>query len=209
MPPLPGTISGHRHIYYKEVLALLSDPRDRSVSSNDWNNTNPPPDADGWVAPSKRRADERSPRRVDFAEPRPPDVDLAPPEHYPLQKTERPGQPRGTRAETAENGQAMAIFAHLSILFGLPIFLIPLLQRDNAFSLHHAKAAGAIYGLFLLCALVSMITCGLGVPLALLCYVPAIVGIVRAANLQEAGPWGLGDIGERIFSRLEVKEKSD
>jgi hypothetical protein len=161
------------------------------------------------VAPSKRRTDERSPRRADFAEPRPPHIDLAPPENFPLQRTGRSEQPVGTRAETAENGQAMAIFAHLSILFGLPVFLVPLLQRNNAFALHHAKAAATIYGLFLLCALASLITCGLGVPLALLCYVPAVVAIVRAANLQEAGPWGLGDMGERIFSGLEVKPDND
>lgn len=179
------------------------------MSSNDWNNSNPPPDADGWVAPSKRREPTREPRPADFAEPRAPEVDLAPPQHYPLQRTERGKQPEGTRAETAENGQAMAIFAHLSVLFGLPVFLIPLLQRDNAFALHHAKAAATIYGLFLLTALGSIVTCGLAVPLALLCYVPAIVAIVKASQGEQAGPWGLGDMGERIFSRVEVKPDND
>ena len=177
------------------------------MSSNDRNNATPPPDADGWVAPSDRR--QPKPRPVDFAEPRPPEVDLAPPQHYPLQRTQRDKQPPGTRARTAENGQAMAIFAHLSILFGLPVFLIPLLQRDNAFALHHAKAAATIYGLFLLTALGSLVTCGLAVPLALLCYVPAIVGIVKAAQGDEAGAWGLGDMGERIFSGVEVKADND
>jgi hypothetical protein len=142
---------------------------------------------------------------VDFAEPGPAEPRLSQPPNYPLQRTEQPAR----RARSAENGQAMAIFAHLSILFGLPVFLIPMLQRDNAFALHHAKAAGAIYAVFFLCALFSFLTCGLAVPLAMLCYVPAIVGIVKAARGEDAGPWGLGTMGERIFSGVEVKEDRD
>jgi hypothetical protein len=176
------------------------------MSSNDWNNPPTPPETDGWVRP------ERNSRPVDFAEPRPAEPVLSEPGHYPLQRTRRSresSQERDRFADSAKKGQTMAIFAHLSIVFGLPVFLIPMLQRNNAFALHHAKAAGTIFGIFFLCGLVAFLTCGLAVPLALLCYVPALVAITKAAKLEGAGTWGLGEMGERIFSGVEVKEEKD
>jgi hypothetical protein len=176
------------------------------MSSNDWNNANPPRGADGWV---DSEPDSRRRRSVDVAERHRVEPVLSEPDDHPLQRVDRRRTSEQTRAESSNSGQAMAILAHLSIIFGLPVFLIPMLQRNNALALHHAKAAGTIYGIFVLCGLVAFLTCGLAVPLAILCYVPALVGIVKAARGEHAGAWGLGTMGERIFSGVELKQDSD
>ncbi|MFP4598735.1 MAG: hypothetical protein ACOC9J_02515 [Persicimonas sp.] len=168
---------------------------------------NPPPGTDGWV--DRRKEPTRQPRPVDFTEPRRSQPDLSPPEHYPLERTAQASQRVNADPEEVDRGKPMAIFAHLSILFGLPVFLIPLIQRNNAFSLHHAKAAAVIYGLFMLAGFISLVTCGLGMPLAMLCYIPALIAIVRAARGDDAGTWGMGEVGENVFGSVEVKGSRD
>lgn len=108
-----------------------------------------------------------------------------------------------------QQGKAMAILAYASLLFGLPVFLIPLIMRDNAFALHHAKAAGAGFLLFFAAGLLTFVSCGLFFPLVMLCYVPALIGVLQAANGQLAGTWGLGNFGEAMFKGIQLKEKND
>lgn len=103
-----------------------------------------------------------------------------------------------------EDGKTLAVLCHASLLFGLPIFLVPMMTRDNRFALHHAKAASMTYALFLGSAALTTVTCGLFFPAMLLCYVPAFVGIVRAANGKVGGTWGMGDLGERVLGGLIV-----
>jgi len=98
-----------------------------------------------------------------------------------------------------EQGKTMAIFCHLSVLFGLPIFIVPFIQRDNDFALHHAKAATVTFVSMLAALTLTVLTCGLAFPLLFLAYVPAIVGIVQASNGQQAGTWGFGGVGEALF----------
>ncbi len=161
-----------------------------------------PPGTDGWIHP------QRQPRPTDFAEPHVPELDLGEPQNYPLQRTQVRVDVQTPAEQEASRGKAMAVLAHLSILFGVPVFLAPLFLRNNALALHHAKAAAVIYVLFLLTGVLSFFTCALAFPLAMLCYVPALIGIARAAHGEKAGRWGLGDLGERIFSGIEVKDES-
>lgn len=109
-----------------------------------------------------------------------------------------------TVEEMISRGKPMAALSHMSVLFGLPIFLVPLLRRENAFALHHAKAALATYLLFIAGFVASFLTCGLALPLALLMYVPAIAGVVHATRGELAGRWGLGDVGEKLLPELTV-----
>lgn len=160
--------------------------------------------ADGWVDSSQKRP---------FARPEPgPDLDLDAPPDQPIARRapESRGENPPDRATdtTVEDGKPMAVLSHMSILFGLPIFLIPIIRRDNAFALHHAKSAMVVFLLFILAFVASFATCGLAVPLALLLYVPAIVGVVHAARGESAGPWALGHLGERLLD-LEVDESPD
>ena len=132
--------------------------------------------------------------RVDFG---PTDRPPALRDPAPLGRTD--GDPSDADAHYREDGRSLAILSHMSLLFGLPIFVIPLVQRKNALALHHAKAAMVIYFAFCGTLLLSIYSTGLFIPLAMLLYLPGLVGIYRAIQRQKAGRWGLGDLAERLF----------
>jgi len=44
-------------------------------------------------------------------------------------------------AKTIEDGKAFAILSYALSFIGLPFFIVPLITRDNAYSLYHAKQA--------------------------------------------------------------------
>lgn len=114
-------------------------------------------------------------------------------------------KPKPEPLSDIDSGRAMAIFAHSSVVLGLPVFLIPLISRDNAFALHHAKAAGVNFAALVLFAILTVLTGGLALPLIFVCYLPALVGVVNAANGDEANSWALGGLGESIFSAFRAK----
>jgi hypothetical protein len=93
----------------------------------------------------------------------------------------------------------MAILAHCSIVLALPVFLVPMIQRENELSLQHSKAAGVNFLLFVLFGVAALLTKGIAVPLMFLCYIPSLVGIVNAANGKRASLLALGPLGERVF----------
>jgi hypothetical protein len=124
--------------------------------------------------------------------PEPPGVKKKPPKPEPL--------------SDIDSGKAMAILAHTSIVLALPVFLAPLIMRQNDFALHHAKAAGANFLFFVIFGVLAVLTKGLAVPLMFLCYIPALVGIVNAANGRSAGQLGLGPLGERIFHTIAARD---
>lgn len=107
-------------------------------------------------------------------------------------------------SQEIEDGKTLALLCHGSLLFGLPLFILPLLMRDNRFALHHAKAAGVTYVLFMMMAVLTVLTCGVAFPLIFLCYVPAFVGMVSAAKGELAGVWGMGKLGESLLSGIQV-----
>lgn len=173
------------------------------MSNNDWNGSDDKPrgGADGWVDEEQQQRPPQTAQEPRNAGPQMEGVrqdsqgDLA----------RRPQQQPSQTGSDSEDGKMLAILSHLSILFGIPIFLIPLIQRENAFALHHAKAAAVTYGMLMIAGMLSVVTCGLGVPLIFLCYVPAIIGIVKATNEELAGKWGMGDFGEQLLSSVQVK----
>ncbi|TXD33954.1 DUF4870 domain-containing protein [Lujinxingia vulgaris] len=119
---------------------------------------------------------------------------------------EERGRPRRFRYFDREKGVGLAVLSYCSVLFGVPFFIVPLVLRDNPFSLHHAKAAGAIYLLCYAFVLLATLNCALFLPLALVAYIPALIGIYRASAGVEAGQAALGPLGERIFKWIEVKK---
>src|SRR5690554_3728250 len=115
-------------------------------------------------------------------------------------------RPRRFRYFDREQGAGLAVLSYCSVLFGVPFFIVPLVLRDNPFSLHHAKAAGAIYLICYGFMLLAALNCALFLPLALVAYIPALIGIYRAAAGVEAGQAALGPLGERLFKFIEVKK---
>lgn len=108
--------------------------------------------------------------------------------------------------DTVEEGRPMAVLSYFSVMFGLPIFVLPMILRDNAFALHHAKAAGLIFVACTSMFVLALVNCAFFLPFVFLCYIPALIGLYRAAAGGEAGTAALGPTAERIFHRIEVKE---
>ncbi|MBA2665175.1 MAG: hypothetical protein H0U74_23005 [Bradymonadaceae bacterium] len=111
----------------------------------------------------------------------------------------------GFALETIEHGRAMALFSYASVLFGVPVFLIAFAKRDNAFALNHARAAAACFCLCYALILMSLVSCAVFFPLAVLCYIPAIIGMYHAAAGRPAGRSALGHLGDRAFGRIDVR----
>lgn len=154
--------------------------------NDDRHSAAPPPNTDGWVEDSQ--ATHRQP----------------PPSQLPVRTGDTLPEPAA--ADDADEGKALALLSHASLLFGIPVFILPMLQKDNRFALHHSKAAAVNFICFTIAVSLTIVTCGLAFPLIFVCYVPAIVGAVRAANGELAGSWGWGRTGERLFSGLQVPD---
>jgi len=101
--------------------------------------------------------------------------------------------------EDIDNGRLFALLGYLIF----PLWCIPLIQRDNAFALFHAKQAltGLLIGMIAMIPImiVAFATCGLGAFIALPLWYPMIMGIVHAANGEYIPcPW-YGAMGENWF----------
>lgn len=113
---------------------------------------------------------------------------------------------RRFRRDVVDEGRAMAIAAYFSVLFGVPVFLVPLLMRSNEFALHHARSAGAIYLVCTGMLALATVNCAVFLPLAFVCYIPALIGVYRASAGVEAGTSAMGPLGHKVFGWIEVRE---
>lgn len=95
--------------------------------------------------------------------------------------------------EDIESGKLMAVLGY----FVSPLWIVPLVQRDNAFALFHAKQA-MVYSIAMailgaVIAAVSFVTCGFGAFAAVAIFpfvYPWIMGIVYAAQGEyRPMPW--------------------
>lgn len=118
----------------------------------------------------------------------------------------------GARDAVAEAGKIWAFASYASLFVGFPLFLIPMIQRDNAFALHHARHAAACFlgllGLSLGIGVLSIVTCGIGAflfPIALLPYVPAVHGLMLVSDGKWGEPYGVFGIGDRLFGTITAK----
>lgn len=101
--------------------------------------------------------------------------------------------PAGMAAKEIEDGKAFAVLSYVLSFVSLPFFLVPLIMRNNAFSLYHAKQCLLLW----LAGIVVSIVC---VPLMAVCigfvllpvagialFVLAIMGLINASK-GEAKP---------------------
>ena len=112
-----------------------------------------------------------------------------------------------------DQGKYLAILSHASLVIGLPLWIIPLVMRDDPFALYHAKQAGVVgigfYITFFAIFLFSMVTCGIGtiaIPLVFVWYLPALLGGLSALNGKCEPVPLIGDLAERIFGGVTLKE---
>lgn len=136
------------------------------------------------------------------------DLDLERAEELPIivqrddQTAPTNGRPPGgenTSGRRLDRAEVMAILSHMSVLFGIPVFMVPLVVRKDALALHHAKAAAIAYFAFYAALATAMFGSSLLLPLALAFYIPPLIGIARAVQHRNAGLVGLGDLGEWLF----------
>ncbi len=119
-----------------------------------------------------------------------------------------------------DQGKMWAVLAYASFFIGFPLGIIPLIQRDDAYALYHAKHATAVWLVFLVSSMVlglafgivSMVTCGFGAILFPIFVVPtlwamlvSVHGLVIAMNGQWQEPIGGFGLGEMMFGNIQPK----
>lgn len=116
--------------------------------------------------------------------------------------------PSGGSAITQES-RVLACLSYASVLFGLPLFIIPLAQKNDAFAMFHARQAAVAWIGLLVCFFayffISFITCGFGAllfPILMLPYIPAIHGVIIALGDETREPIGVFGLGERLLGNL-------
>jgi hypothetical protein len=113
--------------------------------------------------------------------------------------------------ERAARTRYMAIFCHMGVLFGIPVFVIPMVERRDPALLKHAKAAAITFIIFHIAMIMAIGASAWWLAGLLLCYVPALAGVWSASRDRPVGWIGLGPLGELMFTpiqprRLEVYE---
>ena len=113
------------------------------------------------------------------------------------------------------DGKMMAYVSYASMFTGLPLFAIPMIQKDNAFSLQHAKYAGATWILLFVSAVVITIIniCAMGF-LSFLYLLPwlgaVILGIMGFLNANKGKldpPPAVGGLAQKMFGSMQAQPK--
>lgn len=123
-----------------------------------------------------------------------------------------------------DNGKLWAAISYGSFFVGFPLGVIPLLQRDDAYALHHAKSATAVWlavfvmtiVLAALYTVLTVVTCGFGAMFFPMLLVPVpwallvgIHGIVLSLNGEWTEPLGVFGLGEKLFASIHVKSPDE
>lgn len=128
------------------------------------------------------------------------------------------GSPQGTNAcgtpgsgglppgfyppEDVEPGKLWAILGQLIH----PLWIVPLITRDNAFAVYHSKQALVLalvsFASSFILAPIAAITCGFGAILYLIFLYPLIMGIVNAANGRYAPMPLIGGLADTYLSGI-------
>lgn len=114
-----------------------------------------------------------------------------------------PEPPPEIRAEpeTEDGGKLMAVLSHLSVFFGVPVFLIPLFRREEPLATDHARAAAVVYTAFYATLAVALFGAPLVFALTMFLYVPAAIGVYQSVLGAAPGPWAGGRIATWLFGQ--------
>ena len=131
-------------------------------------------------------------------------------------------QPSIPGGAVSEDGKLWALLSYAGLFFGIPLWVAPLLMRNDAFALHHARQAAVIfaYGLVLVgvytfgTIALSIVTLGIlsflslcCVPVLFLPLVPTIHGLMLAYNQQWTEPVGMFGLGTKLLGSIQVEQK--
>ena len=140
--------------------------------------------------------------------------EMAPPTPQPGE----PPQPEGgngdqgtplTMSETEiAEGKAFAILSYVLTLVGLPFFIIPLIMRNNAFALYHAKQSLMVWIIGAVGAAVGSVLTAICIGIIILVLVPIfllvinIIGLINAAKGVTAPLPLVGQFAEDWFKGI-------
>jgi len=107
----------------------------------------------------------------------------------------------GGTAKDVEEGKVFAILTYALSFVGLPFFLVPLIMRNNDFSLYHAKQClllwlAGVVGSVLSSILMTVCIGAILLPIVLVfCLVLNIIGLINAVKAETKplpliGKWG-------------------
>ena len=125
-------------------------------------------------------------------------------------------------AAVTDDGKMWAVLCYLTMIMGLPLAIIPLVQRDDDFALYHARHALAAYLAF---TVVFVLFTALTVPLGLctlgmstIVTLPATIlmllwplavtvhGVILTINGERSEPVGVFGLGDMMFGNVVLKE---
>lgn len=120
-----------------------------------------------------------------------------------------PVQPGGSQPSSeVEAGKAFAVLSYALSLIGIPFFLVPLIMRNNEFSLYHAKQCLLLWLAAIGVALVGGITTFICIGVILLpaggifLLVLNIMGLINAINAQQKPLPLIGKYAEQWFKGI-------
>ena len=140
----------------------------------------------------------------------------------PEQQAQEPTQPQTPPAEgaaappaagkEAEEGKAFAILSYALNFVGLPFFLVPLIMRNNAFSLYHAKqclilwllgvASGVASGILIATVVLACVVPIIWLAVGIFCLVLNIIGLMNATKLETKPLPLIGQWAEEWFKGI-------
>ncbi len=110
-----------------------------------------------------------------------------------------------TEKEVAE-GKAFAIISYVLNLLRVPFWLVPLIMRDNDFSLYHAKQCMLLWIAAMVASVAAVpliFICGIGIPviigIAIATIVLDVIGLINASNGQAKPLPLIGVYAEKWF----------
>ncbi len=116
----------------------------------------------------------------------------------------------------SQDGTLMAFLSYASCFVGLPLWIIPMVQKNDAFALYHAKNAAIAwswlfigFGLYLCSSLtIGLLTFGIAslccMPLVFVQWIPMIHGFILVANGKQEAPFLTFGLGQSLFSGLQI-----
>lgn len=109
-----------------------------------------------------------------------------------------PNNPYNYPMADVEGGKVLAILSYLIPL----VFIVPLIQKDNHFSLFHAKQVLLLMIGYVIASIVATITCGVGFILYLPLFVFNIMGLIFAIQGQYKPLPLIGNWAEEWFKSI-------
>lgn len=140
--------------------------------------------------------------------PEPPSKPEAAPASAPPAQPEAVETPATAMADM-EEGKTFAILSYALSLIGLPFFLVPLIMRNNEFSLYHAKQTLVIWlagiAVSLVGSILSVVCIGIIILLGgwIFLLVLAVMGLMNAIKGEAKPVPAIGKWGEDWFKGLK------